>query len=288
MEMRDTRTFRLAVGQLAVRKRAIEENLDHMADILRQLGGNADLVVFPETATSGYFVERGVHEVARRPEWIRDELRRRAPGYRGWVSLGFYEAAGDAFFNSAMLADLGHDGTALHVHRKFFLPTYGVFDERRFVSPGMHLEVFPVPMATFGMLVCEDAWHTVTALAMALKGAQVLLIPAASPGRGFSGERISNVEYWRALCQTMAFEHGVWVIVASLCGFEGGRGFVGNSLVVAPDGTVIAEGKAMDEDLLTCQVELAEVGRQRTGAPLLSDLRSTLDLVVRSLEESRT
>jgi predicted amidohydrolase len=167
-----------------------------------------------------------------------------------------------------------------------FLPTYGVFDEKRFVSPGRRLDVAGTEIGRIGLLVCEDAWHSACATALALKGAQMILIPSASPGRGFAGERPHSVDSWRALMRAIALEHGVWVALANLTGFEGSRGFPGGSLVVSPEGGIVAE-LGDGDDVLRCDVDLAEVSRVRTTYPLLSDLRGTLDVILRAIEEGR-
>src|SRR3954471_4145007 len=71
-----------------------------------------------------------------------------------------------------------------HVHRKVFLPTYGLFDEERFVERGREVRAFDTPWGRAAMLVCEDVWHSVTATIAALDGAQIIFIAAAAPARG--------------------------------------------------------------------------------------------------------
>src|SRR5439155_811777 len=71
-----------------------------------------------------------------------------------------------------------------HVHRKVFLPTYGVFDEERFVERGHEVRAFDTRFGRAAILICEDAWHSLTATIAALDGAQLLILPSASPARG--------------------------------------------------------------------------------------------------------
>ena len=71
-----------------------------------------------------------------------------------------------------------------HVHRKVFLPTYGLFDEERFVERGREVRAFDTPWGRAAMLVCEDAWHSMTATIAALDGAQIIFVCAAPPARG--------------------------------------------------------------------------------------------------------
>src|SRR6185436_14380346 len=130
------------------------------------------------------------------------------------ISLGFYEVYRNRLYNSALYAALGGgDAGIRHVHRKIFLPTYGVFDEERFVEAGKTVQAFDTRWGRAAMLVCEDAWHSLTGTLAALDGAQVILVPSATPGRGIqpssNGQRPANLARWERLAQGIAEEHGV-------------------------------------------------------------------------------
>ena len=142
------------------------------------------------------------------------------------ISLGFYEVYRNHLHNSALYASLGGgDAGIRHVHRKVFLPTYGVFDEERFVEPGQEVAAFDTRWGRAAMLVCEDAWHSLTPTLAALDGAQLIIIPSATPARGITapgnGGRPANLDRWDRLAQGIAEEHGVFVVVTHLVGFEG-------------------------------------------------------------------
>ena len=93
--------------------------------------------------------------------------------------------------------------------------------------------------ARAAMLVCEDAWHSLTPTLAALDGAQLIIVPSATPARGITapgnGGRPANLDRWDRLAQGIAEEHGVFVVVAHLVGFEGGKGFVGGSSWSIPE-----------------------------------------------------
>src|SRR4029077_1774589 len=135
--------LRLAIAQIRPVKGQYAQNLELLESTLVQttrLDPPVDLVLFPETVTSGYFVEGGVRDVAVTAGTLfRDlSLRHEAAGLRSLdVALGFYENFEHRFYNSCLYATLGGPGAGVkHVHRKVFLPTYGVFDEKRFVDRG--------------------------------------------------------------------------------------------------------------------------------------------------------
>ncbi|MDW8103570.1 MAG: nitrilase-related carbon-nitrogen hydrolase [Armatimonadota bacterium] len=287
--------IRVVAVQFKPRKGDVEHNLDRIADTLRQIveeGVPADVVVFPETITSGYFLEGGVREAARTREQILHALAQRYRPFARWepldVVLGFYELWQGKYYNSALYLTLHPEPEScriVHTHRKFFLPTYGVFQEKRFVARGRNIEVFPTRFGPATILICEDVWHSITGTIAALKGAEVFYVIAASPGRGFHGENIDNVAKWQQLLCNMAEEHGVWVVNASLVGFEGGKGFVGRSMVVNPFGQVVVSAPLMREAMVTATIDTEEIAIARANAPLLADLEAGLaDLLIEMQE----
>ena len=231
---------RLAIAQIRPTKGEYAANVQRIGGVLAQLAKlqpAVDLVVFPETATSGYFVEGGVRDVAVTAGTLFRDLSLQheaanAPPMD--VAVGFYEVFQNRFYNSCLYASLGNapSGNAspgiLHVHRKVFLPTYGVFDEDRFVERGREIHAFDTRWGRAAILICEDAWHSLAGTIAALEGAQVILVPSASPARGTGmdeeGTRLpASVVRWERILRTLAEEHGVYVAYASLVGFEGDR-----------------------------------------------------------------
>src|SRR5437762_3273687 len=106
-----------------------------------------------------------------------------------------------------------------------FPPTYGVFDEERFVDRGREIRAFDTRWGRAAILICEDAWHSLSGTIAALQGAQLVIVPSASPARGTGmdeeGIRLpASVVRWERILRGMADEHGVWVAFASLVGFR--------------------------------------------------------------------
>ncbi len=271
--------FTVACAQFAPDKAKLEPNLARVAEMALQAASEgADLVVFPEAAVSGYFLEGGVLESALTAPELEARL---AAGLSPHLErpldllLGFFLSEGGNLFNAAAYFELGPDTVAMkHLYRKFFLPTYGVFDEERFVSRGTELGVFETRLGRMGVLICEDVWHSLLPTLCALRGAQVLLVPSASPARGFTGSQPENHDRYRRMLRAVSEEHGVFCVNAQLCGFEGGKGFVGGSFVVDPMGQVLAESPIQDEHLLLAPVDLDLIEIARTATPLISDLKA--------------
>ncbi len=249
----------------------------------------ADLVLFPETATSGYFLEGGVEEAAISASELVKGLESRLTGISQDcdIVIGFYERNEGSIHNSCAHIEFSKAGVGklLHVHRKFFLATYGVFQDDRFVSRGKDISAYETRFGKMAMLICEDIWHSVSSTIAALKGAETILAPAASPGRGFGGETYSNLESYRQILQRVSAEHGVWTINSMLVGFEGGKGFIGGSMTVNPFGTIVAESPSLDEHIMFSEIDLDEIPIARQQSPLLADLSSVLEDVSREFEE---
>ncbi len=239
------------------------------------------LVVFPEAALTGYFLEGGVREHAWPAERLFGDLQRRYSRLGAEepvdVALGFFEVRDQRVYNAALYAELGgSDPRILHVHRKVFLPTYGVFQEERFVEAGPGVRAFETRWGRAAMLICEDAFHSITPTLAALDGAEVILIHSASPARGVRrGPGVpGNLERWDRLASGIAAEHGVYVVVAQLVGFEGGKGFPGGSVVFTPRGQRLVRGPLWDDGVVPARLELEEIFRARVEEPLLADLET--------------
>ncbi|BDG29698.1 nitrilase-related carbon-nitrogen hydrolase [Thermus thermophilus] len=278
---------RHAVLQFRPEKSRLGESLARLRAHLEALRPHApQVVVLPEAALTGYFLQGGVRELAL----TRHELLELLVGVYekvGWegvldVVVGFYERDEGAYYNSAAYLELPH--RVVHVHRKVFLPTYGVFDEERYLARGRRVEAFRTRFGRAALLICEDFWHSITATIAALDGAEVIYVPSASPARGFQGGYPENVARWRTLAQAVAAEHGLYVVVASLVGFEGGKGMSGGSLVVGPDGRILAEAPLFEEAALLFPLDRERIPPVRYDSPLLSDLEAGLPLLLSDLQ----
>ena len=297
--------LRLAIAQLKPSKGAYRHNLSRLGEVFVTLAGDPeppDLLILPETALTGYFVEGAVRELALSAEALYADLaalhaQSGAPPFD--IVVGFFEQWRTRLHNSALVATLGGTDSGIrHVHRKVFLPTYGVFDEERFVEPGRSVRAFDTRWGRAAVIVCEDAWHSLVPTIAALDGAQVLIVVSASPARGLAPdeggeERPASLLRWERTIQAIAGEHGIYVALAQLVGFEGGKAFPGGSLVVGPRGDVLSRARVFEEDLLRVTVELDEIPRVRADMPLLSDLEIRLphlldELAGRSRETGST
>jgi len=279
-------TLTLALAQFQPRKGDYAGNLARVGAVLAQaasLDPQPQLVCFPESAMTGYFLEGGVREHAVSAGRLAADLRRvYGDGPPIDVCIGFYEVWRNKLYNSALYLSLG-EATPLvrHVHRKVFLPTYGLFDEERFVERGRDIRAFDTPWGRAAILVCEDAWHSLTGTIAALDGAQLIIVPSAPPARGAwpKTDEVpgpASVSRWERLTRDMADEHGVYLALANLVGSEAGKQFPGCALLAGPKGEVRVRGPLWEEALVVATIDLADVTRARADQPLIADLETMM------------
>lgn len=276
--------MKLAVVQTKPRKGDFAGNLASLGTVFAQLADDPpDLIVLPEAALTGYFLEGAVYDAALGVDALAAQLGAlwREHGARGVpvdIVVGFYENAQGTYYNSALYLEISPDGErVVHVHRKMFLPTYGVFDEERFLSRGRSMQAFDTRFGRAAMLVCEDAWHAIVPTVAVVKGARLLIVPSASPGRGLEGEHeLTSITRWKEVLRNHAAEHGVYVVYAGLAGFEGGKGMTGASCIIDPHGAIIAEAPILGAAILRAVIEAREIELARANLPLLGDLQAAL------------
>jgi predicted amidohydrolase len=287
--------IRHAVLQLKPQKGHVGANLEHVAATLRELrraGGRLpEVAVLPEAFLSAYFLQGGVREVALTQEELVERTTALFDGldWPGMLDLvvGFYEREGGTYYNAAAYLELGGRGL-LNVHRKVFLPTYGVFDEERYISRGSRVQAFDTRFGRVATLICEDFWHSATGMIAALDGAEILYVPSASPARGFVGAEPANVARWKSLAQATAAEHGLYVVLSSLVGLEAGKGLAGGSVIAGPEGNLLGQAPVFEEAVLLGDIDLDRIPPIRYDNPLLADLESGLPLLMPDLERVMT
>ncbi|MGB4600225.1 MAG: nitrilase-related carbon-nitrogen hydrolase [Trichlorobacter sp.] len=228
----------------------------------------ADLAVLPELALTGYFLKDLVPEVAlplESPELAAlQELSRRIS-----IVVGFVEVTPDfQFYNSAVWLE---DGQLKHLHRKVYLPTYGLFDEQRYLGRGDRFRAFDTKFGRVGLLVCEDMWHLSAPYLLAMDGATSLVCLSSSPGRGVEEGELGAAVAWRNLTTAMARFLTCRVLYVNRVGFEDGVSFWGGSHAVAPSGQIIAAAPEFEESLCLVRLAAGDLRRERISSPLLRD-----------------
>ena len=292
------RLLRLGLAQFRPAKANYTANRAQVASLLAEAVAQVprlDVLHFPETALTGYFLEGGVRDLAVTAGTLAADLQhdfaRIAPGGVTMdVVIGFYERWRNTLHNSVMYVTLGGDAAIVrHVHRKNFLPTYGLFDEARFVEAGRDVRAFETSWGRAALLVCEDAWHSITGTIAALDGAEVVFVSSAAPARGPWPRGDANggpasVYRWERLIRDIAEEHGMFVSLSNLVGSEGGKMFSGASSVVGPHGDVLHTLPLFTPAMASITCDLHDLVRARSDAPLLSDVAHAWPHLARNID----
>lgn len=269
--------LRVAMAQIAPSLGDRHRNLElHIEQIEAAKAQGADLIVFPELSLTGYFVRDMVPDVALSA--ASDEIRRLidAAGNAA-LAAGFVEESRQhRFYNAAFFAE---GGQIAHVHRKVYLPTYGLFDEQRYFAAGDRIEAFDTArFGRVGVLICEDFWHLSAAAIMQAEEVDLLVCLANSPARGVDGPKVRTAETYENLARAFAQTLGAVVVMVNRVGFEDGLCFWGGSMTVGPDGRILKQAPMFDSALTIAAIDLAELRRQRLITPLARDERLLLTI----------
>ncbi|KRG54817.1 NAD+ synthase [Stenotrophomonas nitritireducens] len=208
----------------------------------------ADVVLFPELAVSGYPPE----DLLLRPAFLREceqAVARIAAQAQGIVAVvGWPQSAGAVVYNAASVL---RDGAVAATYRKRELPNYAVFDERRYfdVDPDGGNCVFEVGGVKLGVLVCEDLWFAEPLAATVAEGAELVLVPNASPyERGKHAQR-------DALMAERSRDSGAAIAYVNLVGAQDALVFDGASVVADGNGTVHPAALAFAEEMLVLEYD---------------------------------
>ena len=238
-------TLRIALAQFDFPVGAVARNAERIAAMIAEARDEhgADIVLFPELALSGYPPE----DLLLRPSFLRDcaqALETIAQAATGIVAVvGWPEAAGSVVYNAASV--LRH-GRVERTYRKRELPNYAVFDERRYfdVDPDREDCVFEVNGVPVGLIICEDLWFAEPIASTVRKGAQLVLVPNASP---FERDKHAQRD---ALLAQRAQETGAAIAYLNVVGGQDALVFDGASVVADGDGTVHPAAAAFTDQWL--------------------------------------
>lgn len=262
----------VGLAQIDCRLGAVEANLErHLEWIETAKSRQVDLLLFPELSLTGYRLLHLTTRVAQRLDGSAVLARLSAAAGDMSVVVGLVEEGPEGFlYNSAVLLDRGQ---IAHVHRKLYLPTYGIFQEGRFFGQGDSLTLAPIHDRTLGILICEDLWHTHLARRLAMAGGKLIAVLSAGPGRVGSGTTMESQETWECLTRSTAIVNTSWVLYCNRVGWEEGSFYAGDSHIVRPDGQILMRAASLTEDLLVARLDLREVDRVRWRVPLLQSHR---------------
>jgi NAD+ synthase (glutamine-hydrolysing) len=263
--------MKVAIAQIAPHLGDLEKNFDvHLNLVERAQKNKVELLIFPELSLTGYTLQDFVPEVAIKP--YESPLLQRLKQLSEDMSLvvGFVEEKERGlFFNSAAYLS---DGEILHIHRKVFLPTYGMFEELKFFGQGKNFLTFESPFGKTGLMICYDFLHYGAGYLLFSGGSEIVIVLSAAPGRGISGEDGWETSHiWELMGESLSRFSTSFVIYANRVGFEDGKSFAGGSFIYNPGGKLLAKAPYGDEAFMVTDIDLDEIRAFRKKWPYKRD-----------------
>lgn len=256
--------MRLALLQMEARAGDVARNLALIEEAAeRAAAAGADLLVAPELAVTGYGAGDAIRDLAEPTDGPQAQRLAEISARLGIALVtGFAERDGTTIWNSALLFDRGR---LVQCYRKRQL--WGDYEKALFAASDACGEPVEVAGIKIGLAVCYDIEFPETARALALAGAELILVPTALEAGGsapFISEKILPVR---------AFENQVFVAYADHAGNDGRFAYAGRSCIVAPDGSDLARAGPEGAELLVAEVEPGEFAKSRKANPYLAELR---------------
>ncbi|MEM1438915.1 MAG: NAD+ synthase [Pseudomonadota bacterium] len=267
--------WRIALAQVDPLVGDVEGNLERVREaVLRGRDSGARLVVLPEMVLSGYPPEDLLFHsgLRRRIDRALAALPELADGV-GFV-VGFPEYDGDKIWNAAAVFDGGREVAR---YRKWLLPNYAVFDEKRYFETGDAACTFEIEGTTVGLTVCEDVWQPGPAAASAAAGAELILTINGSPYAVGAQARREGVVADRVR------ETGVPLVYVNMVGGQDELVFDGGSFAMAPDGETRVRGPAFEESIVSVNVQRDADGRIDIAAGDVAPLQEPCESVYAAL-----
>lgn len=274
--------MKVALAQFAPHLGDLGKNLDlHLETIEKVRRKKARLVIFPELSLTGYtlmdLVPEAALDPARHPAFKKLAAESRSVD----IVLGFVEEGGRGlFYNSAAYLS---GGRVIHIHRKAFLPTGGMFEEAKFFALGKSFRTFAAPFGKTGLMVCRDFLSYGAAYTLFAGGADIIIVISAAPGRGLTEDgAFATSRMWELMAEAVSFFSTAFVVYCNRAGFEDGKAFAGGSFIFGPSGRRLVKAPEAEEALILADLRLEEIRASRKKWTFLRDDRP--EVVLRSLK----
>jgi predicted amidohydrolase len=273
--------LKIALAQISSKLANVAANLEkHLSFIDRAIKEDAEIIFFPELSLTGYSLKDAVYDVAMtKTDDLLNPLLEASK--RIGICLGMVELTDN--FEAKNTNLFMEDGKIIARHRKVYLPTYGVYEEKRYFTPGNRFRAFNSKFGRFGMLICEDLWHPSSASILALDGALAIFVNSAGILRGVhQKDKPENIQIWENLNRTSAHLFTSYLIFCNRVGSEDGLIFWGGSEIVDPHGQVVVKAPYFEENLVFADIDWLKLKHARLHTTYLSDER--LDIINEELQ----
>ena len=256
--------MKIALLQLEVLEKNKAANVAHGLQLAREAAASHDLVVLPEVWTTGYSLGHLAEEAETESSPVIAELQKIARENSCAILAGSVPMCHDEKIYNTSVA-IAKTGELVNKYDKVHL--FGLFNEEQFFAPGNNFKAYALDGLCCGSTICYDLRFPELFRHLALQGAKIIFCPAEWPeARG---------DIWRLLAQARAAENHTFVVAVNCAGSFKGAPFYGHSMVIAPSGKILAEA-GRQEEVISCEIDLAEVDKVRSRLNALADVRKEL------------
>lgn len=280
-----SRPLTIAAAQTGAVSVCGEQQVEELAHRLLDEAGRkgVQLLSFCELFLGPFFANRLEEDFDRHFMFMDDPvlagLRSKAKELGIALVLPVAERTHAGYYNSAQVID--EHGVVQGVYRKTHMPAYfpnasqggtGSY-EKFYFTPGEQLPVYTVAGTRIGVQICNDRLYPEASRVLAMKGAEIIVMPIS-----FStySDPVHRASIWEVPLRARAYENGVFVLACNRVGTEGPRTHLGRSMIVDPRGTMLAEAGTQDPELLVATVDLNDVAAARKKFPWWRDRRPNL------------
>ena len=270
----------VALAQISPVLGDVDKNIRLHAEIIdKAKKEKAALVVFPELSLTGYNLRDLTAQAALNPEKDKRFRELLSLSRALDVVVGFVEDnPSGLIYNAAAYLSRGR---IVHVHRKVYLPTFGMFDEARFFAQGKDLQTFDSPLGRAGLIICREFLHLSAGALLQAGGAETIITISAAPGRGVTrGRGFDTSRMWELMGESLSFFTSSFVLYCNRAGFEDGMAFAGGSFIYGPTGRLLAKAAYAQKDFLLAEVDTEDVRRARRAWPWVRDDKPEITLQV--------
>ncbi|RUM62226.1 MAG: NAD+ synthase [Persephonella sp.] len=268
---------RLALAQINPTVGDLEGNTKKIIEYIEKAKKyECDIVAFPELAITGYppedllfkekFIEKNLEKLKEIAKYSDNII----------AIVGFVDKEEDIYNGAGIL----YNGKIVAKYHKHYLPNYGVFDEVRYFQKGNKIILLNIENYKIGISICEDIWYPENPLnVQAIEGAELIININASP---FS---INKIRFREELLKVRARDNLVAIGYVNIVGGQDELVFDGNSLIVDPDGNILAKGLDFEEDLIIADIDLNKIFRKQLKDNRLRILRQNYKRDLEKVEE---
>ncbi|MBN2098673.1 MAG: carbon-nitrogen family hydrolase [Dehalococcoidia bacterium] len=257
--------MRVALAQIVCEVGNVAANCSTLQRVARQASEEGcDAVVFPEMADTGYDMKAIVEKASTWDSGPLQLLQEMASQLGIWIVCGLSEREQGDVYNAVAVVD--RNGKLAARYRKAHLFT--AVGEDRFLKRGDSLTLTTIEGMHWGVMVCYDLRFPEMARSLALKGAEVIVVPSAFP--------FPRVSHWCTLLASRAIENQMYLVGANRAGADGDITFCGSSRVVDPYGVVLASAPEAGEHLIFAEIKKSRVAEIRGSMAVFEDRRRDL------------